>query len=470
MVHQGPFHVPTISGYQYFLTVVDDYFRAVWVFLMKQKSEATDIIIDFFQMVTTQFGRTVKICRSDNGGEFFNNKITSFFISICCIHQSSCPYTPQQNGVAERKHRHILEIARALMFEAGLPKYFWGDSVLTATHIINRLPTPVLKGKSPCEMLFGEKPFVDHLKVFGCSCYASTNAHTRDKFDPSALKCIFLGYPAGQKGYKLFCLATQQTLISRHVIFRETVFPYKKNQVSTTTARSVTPIPPSVPEEPDFSDEPLVGNDMLDDPLTFFDAVNPDDPVFFDVETSDIQLADVYTAVDLPIEHAPVENIPNSSMPLRRTRQHNPPSWSKDYVCSTVIKRASPHMMENFISYSKCASHHNIFALQISSIREPTYFNQARKDDMWLEAMTKEIKALESNNTWVLTELPKDKTLVDLAQMTTVRSLLAIAAARHWPLHQLDVDNAFLHGTLDEEVYMKLPPCFYKKEKAARKV
>ncbi|CAM8909147.1 unnamed protein product [Rhodiola kirilowii] len=122
----GAFHVPISSGAQYFLTVVDDYTRAVWVFLLNQKSEVADIIIEFFQMVDTQFEKKVKVFRSDNGGEFFNNKLNSFFKSKGCIHQSSCPYTPQQNGLAERKHRHILEIARALMFEASLPKKFWG--------------------------------------------------------------------------------------------------------------------------------------------------------------------------------------------------------------------------------------------------------------------------------------------------------------------------------------------------------
>ncbi|CAM8933502.1 unnamed protein product [Rhodiola kirilowii] len=177
----------------------------------------------------TQFGKTVKVLRSDNGGEFFNATMTKFLQEKGCVHQSSCPHTPQQNGVVERKHRHLLEVARALMFESGLPKKFWGDSVLTGTHIINRLPSSVIQGKSSWEKLFSEIPHIEHLRVFGCSCFVSTIPSLRDKFDPRALECIFLGYPTGQKGYKVFCLATEKIIVSRHVIFREESFPFKRS-------------------------------------------------------------------------------------------------------------------------------------------------------------------------------------------------------------------------------------------------
>lgn len=164
----GPFHVETMGSYKYFLTLVDDLSRATWVYLMHTKSEVITHVKNFVKMIDTQFKGKIKTLRTDNGGEFINHQIEEFLQSIGCLQQSSCPYTPQQNGIAERKHRHLLEITRALLLQAGLPKCFWGDGVLTATHIINRLPSKVLKGKTPWEMLFQKSAPIDHLRVFGC--------------------------------------------------------------------------------------------------------------------------------------------------------------------------------------------------------------------------------------------------------------------------------------------------------------
>jgi len=109
------------------------------------------------------------------------------------IHQSSCPYTPQQNDTVERKHRHILEMARALKFQSSVPIRFWGDCVRTTAYLINKLPTRVLQGKCPYEVLHGKPAKIDHLRVFGCLCFAS-NLPGGDKFAPRARKSILIGY------------------------------------------------------------------------------------------------------------------------------------------------------------------------------------------------------------------------------------------------------------------------------------
>lgn len=114
--------------------------------------------------------------------------------------KKSCVYTPQQNGVVEHKHRHLLEVAWALHFHALLPIKFWGECILTATYLINKIPTQVLKGKSPHEMFFGTKPQYDQLHVFGCLCYARNVDINKTKFDPWEKCCIFVGYPMGDKG------------------------------------------------------------------------------------------------------------------------------------------------------------------------------------------------------------------------------------------------------------------------------
>ncbi|CAL8991399.1 unnamed protein product [Prunus brigantina] len=219
----GPHKIKSHSGARYFLTIVDDYTRCTWLFLMTHKSETQSLLKSFFTFVRTQFCTTIKAIRADNGTEFLS--LRDFFLYNGVEFQHSCVYTPQQNGVVERKHRHILSMARALLFQANLPLIFWGECVLTAVFLMNRLPTPLLSNKSPYERLYNRLPTLAHLKVFGCLCYA-TVVQPLQKFDSRARRCIFVGYPTGQKGYKLYDLATKQFIVSRDVKFHEHIFPY----------------------------------------------------------------------------------------------------------------------------------------------------------------------------------------------------------------------------------------------------
>lgn len=182
----------------------------------------------FLAYVDTHFKTKVKTIRSDNGTEFFNKHINSLFDSLGIIHQHSCVETPQQNGRAERKHKHLLSVARALKFQSNVLIHLWGDCLLTATYLINRTPTSILQNKSPYEALFHKPPCYSHLKNFGCLCYASTLSLRQDKFASRAHKCIFLGYASHQKGYKLMNLNFGQYLVSRDVCFYETNYPFSK--------------------------------------------------------------------------------------------------------------------------------------------------------------------------------------------------------------------------------------------------
>jgi len=222
----GCYSIPS-SGARYFLTIVDDFTCCTWNFLMKFKFDTYGLICNFFAHVRTQHNCSIKQIQIDNGSEFFSKRMQSFLNTHGVLHQHSCIATPQQNGVVERKHHHLLNEARALRFQAHLPSSFWSDCLLTATYLINRIPTPILNGLTPYEVLFQKPPSYDHLRVFGYLCYASFVHLQHDKFGPRARRCIFVGYPPSQRGYRLFDLGTHQHFSSRDVIFHKTIFPYK---------------------------------------------------------------------------------------------------------------------------------------------------------------------------------------------------------------------------------------------------
>lgn len=179
-------------------------------------------------MVKTQFEKNVKILWSDNGLEF--TCLSRFYYENGIIHQTSVVNTPQQNGRVERKHRHILNVARALRFQANLPINFWRECVMTVAYVINRTPTPLLGGQSPHEILFDTPPTYTLLRVFGCLCYANNRPRVKDKFGSRSRRCIFVGYPYGKKGWRLYDLETKEYFVSRDVLFCESQFPFKNHE------------------------------------------------------------------------------------------------------------------------------------------------------------------------------------------------------------------------------------------------
>ena len=171
---------------------MDDFSRCTWVYLLKLKSDTQFVIPNFAKMVKTQFNGSIKTIRSDNETEFY---LKEFFHSNGILHQLSYVDTPQQNAIIERKHQHILNVARALKFQSQVLLCFWGDCILTVVHLINRIPSKSLGNKRPYEMLFHSPPSYTHLRCFGCLCFISTSSSHRHKFASRSRKCVFLGYP-----------------------------------------------------------------------------------------------------------------------------------------------------------------------------------------------------------------------------------------------------------------------------------
>jgi len=222
----GPSRVKNLSGTRWFITFIDDHTRNTWIYLLKEKSDTASTFKNFYKMIKNQFQTHIKILRTDNGREYFNKIMGDFLNEKGIIHQSSCVDTPQQNGIAERKNRHLLEVTRALMFSMNVPKRFWGEAILTASYLINRMPSKVLNYNTPINTLqkyFPENRCFTHvpLKVFGCVAFIHVHDKNRGKLDPRAIKCIFLGYSPTQKGFKCFDPSSGKLFTSSNVTFFE---------------------------------------------------------------------------------------------------------------------------------------------------------------------------------------------------------------------------------------------------------
>lgn len=225
----GPCPVTSLSGVKWLVTFIDCFTCMTWIYMMKNKSEVIKCFQDFHKMVSTQFAKQVHILHSDNGTEYINKEFVVYLSEQGMLHQTTCPGTPSQNGVAERKNRHLLEVARSLMFQMNVPKFLWSEAVMTAAYLINRMPSRILGMKSPTDLLFGKREFVIPPKVFGCVCFVQDLRPKVGKLDPHAIKCVFVGYGARQKGYKCWDPIGKKLYVSMDVTFREWE-PYYKNQ------------------------------------------------------------------------------------------------------------------------------------------------------------------------------------------------------------------------------------------------
>lgn len=262
-----------------------------------------------------QFKATIQIVRSDNALEFKDAACTEFFQKHGIVHQTSCNYRPQQNVRVERKHRHVLEVARALMFQSGLSVTYWGESVLTAAYIINRLPSSVLKNKCPYEMLHNKPVNYDELRSFGCLAFASNPVHSTDKLLARGVPCIFLGYSPTQKGYRLLDLKTMKMFVSRDVTFNETIFPLN----STTPKPYMLPLPTTMPT-------PMPSSVSYgDDEFLYKSTVEPTSNLLNEpLSSHSEEITQPENNVDADSE--PTQTDTTENAPRRSTRTHKPPS------------------------------------------------------------------------------------------------------------------------------------------------
>ncbi|KAL4017234.1 hypothetical protein IC575_024912 [Cucumis melo] len=187
----GPSPIISSNGNRYYVSFIDSFSKFTWLFPIAYKSDVPSIIQKFVPFIENQISQKMKNFHSDGGGEFCNTTLQSFFFySKGIFHKKSCSYTSKHNGVAERKHRHIVETTMSIIFHSSVPLEFWPYVFSTAVFLVYRMLSPSIKMLSPFEMLFGYTSDLHHLKVFGCACYPFLKLYTKHKLEPKTTQHV----------------------------------------------------------------------------------------------------------------------------------------------------------------------------------------------------------------------------------------------------------------------------------------
>ncbi|KAJ8715602.1 hypothetical protein PYW07_010084 [Mythimna separata] len=452
----GPMETSSIGGARYYVTFIDDYSRKVSVYFMKNKSETLEKFKEFKNLVENETNKRIKILRTDNGKEYVNNEFKLFLCKSGIQHQTSNPYTPQQNGMAERMNRTLVEKAKCLILNSRLQKCFWAEAISTAVYITNRSPTKALDYKTPYEMWTGKKPNLNNLKIFGCHAMVHVPKENRQKWDSKAVKMIFVGYCDFTKGYRLYDENKKRIYKSRDVVFLENtvmnncvIMPLTNLQQQETTAIQESDI------------DTLVDESSEED--QFFDGTS-------ESSNSEKDNDPDYT----PESYEEEDSMPTRSMTLRpRKIKPNTYFCLEEKSTDSAVLLKEPETVDEALSGPKAKE--------------------------WKEAMDSEYESLLQNNTWTLVTLPEDKRIIPckwvyklktdangklvrykarlvikgfiqkkgaeynevfapVVRHTSIRYLFALAVKENLYIDQMDAVTAFLQGDIDAEVYMNQPP------------
>lgn len=449
----GPISPETASGYRYFFLLVDDYSRYMWVYFLKGKDEALKAFRNFCALVEKGTEKRVKTFRTDRGGEFMSAEFQKYCENAGIERHYTTPYTPQQNGVVERRNRTIVEMARSCLKEMQLPDNMWGEAIRNSVYILNRVPTRALTGQTPYEALTERKPDISHIRVFGCLAHMKLPGNHLQKLDNRSKRVVNLGREPGTKGYRLYDPEVNRIYVSRDVVFEEAKsWCWNQSGVNKETPGQFTVISVQGAEEENHTN----------------------------------------------IDHSSVNN--SDDVPATPVSQ-------------TPVSRASSDDNDSSTKPKKFRSLTNIYSeteeiemdeeLFLMGADEPVNYKHAVKDDKWNQAMKQEMKSIEENKTWTLTELPPGQKVIGLkwiyklkrdadgkiikhkarlvakgyvqehgvdfdevyapvTQLETVRLLLALSAKNSWEVHHLDVKTAFLNGDIKEDVYVAQPEGFVR--------
>lgn len=449
----GPMENTSYGGMKYFISFIDDFSRMVFIYFMKDKLNVLEIFKDFKSKVENQLNDKIKAIRTDNGKEYCNSNFENYLINCGIVHQTSTPYTPQQNGLAERMNRTLVEKARCMMFYAKASKPIWAEAIATAAYLVNRSPSRVLEDTTPYKLWSGKEPNLGHLRIFGSKVMVHVPKQKRLKWDKKAMQMIFVGYCDSTKGYRIMNPITHQVIKSRDVIFFENINELKE---CTVTANPTT----------DNESAKLEG--LTHNPQVSQSVSEDESSVEYETDTGDHD--DSYH----PPRMLPEQQYSNITL---RPRNKNI-QQDKGLMC-LYMNVSDPQNVEEALSSTDA--------------------------EEWKKAMDEEYNSLMENETWKLVDLPAGKralpckwvfkTKTDqqgniirhkarlvikgyaqksgidyqevyspVVRYTSIRYLFALAAQRGLQVHQMDAVSAFLQGKIDTDIYMLQPEKYAKGE------
>ncbi|KAK1647072.1 hypothetical protein QYE76_064877 [Lolium multiflorum] len=466
----GPVTHASLGAKKHCLVIVDDYSRYTWVYFLKTKDETQQIFIDFATEVQRQHNLLIMAIRSDNGSEFKNYTLNDFLSDEGIRHQYSAAYTPQQNGVAERKNRTLMDMARSMMAEYKSRYNFWAEAISTACHSSNRLYLRKGLNKTPYEILTGNKPNISYFKVFGC-----------DEIPQDAIVRMGVGFFRPIEGHGVasregLCSTTVEPSSSQH---QQT----PSSEANDAPTQEQEQNPPSMCKIKDKIKDKINQEFMMVEHSQEIEVAH--------VEGQDGDPKDQVDQVTPPRPSRTKEEIEARRL-ARRERQLERLEHTHGKVLGDVKAKVSTRrQLANF------SNHHAYISLV-----EPKKVFEALEDSDWLEAMHEELNNFKRNKVWTLVEKPKGcrnvigtkwifknkqdefgnvvrnkarlvaqgfsqvegidfgETYAPVARLESIRILLAYASHHNFKLQQMDVKSAFLNGPLHEEVYVKQPPGF----------
>lgn len=446
----GPMEVPSLGGARYFVTFIDDFSRKVFIYLLHNKSDVFEKFKDFKALVENQLNLNIKTFRTDNGREYLSNDFKNFLKKSGIIHQTSTPYTPQQNGLAERMNRTLLERAKCMLLNARLQKQYWAEAVSTAAYITNRCPTRTLAYSMPEEVWSGKVPNISHLRIFGSAAMVHVPKEKSRKLDSKASKMLFIGYSEQTKGYRLIDTKTKKVVISRDVTFLESSI--KRN----------------------FAMVPLSGSSSKLDA----DKIDLTENIEESLENTSDQFESTESSNEL--HHSDEESLYEPDKPIDLKEMH------------TNITTRSKSKLNKKESIYMCTDDFTDIPESYSEAISPSNLNSQK----WKHSIEDELKSHAVNKTWTLVEKPENvkvigckwvfkikeessgplyksrlcakgcgqkqgvdytETFSPTVRYDSVRVLLSEVAQHNMEMAQFDVKTAFLYGDIDEDIYMQAP-------------